>query len=209
VHTGERYHKLILASKRAQWTRARFQQMALGLLPAGAPVLDFGAGTGIDAKAYAAAGHPVSVHEPSGSMRAYLARHCREEIASGRIITMPWPAARKVRAITADFAVLNHFADHELLFQEFADATEPGGFVLASMLSPWFMGDARYGWWWMNLIEIARSGRSLRNGESGVHRFTPRAVARAAAPHFRMERVAPRGLGLATQLYMFLLLRRV
>lgn len=209
MHAGEQYHRLILASQRARWTRARFQKLALELLPADADVLDFGAGTGIDAKAYAAAGHRVRAHEPSDSMRAYLARHCRDEIASGTVTMVKWPAPRRVHAITADFAVLNHFADHGVLFRQFADAIEPGGFVLASMLSPWYLGDARHGWWWLNLVRVTRSGHSRRNGESGVHRFAPRAVARAAAPHFRLERVMPRGFGLTTQLYMFLLLRRV
>ncbi|HEV2619679.1 MAG TPA: hypothetical protein VGU23_07035, partial [Acidobacteriaceae bacterium] len=57
VHTGEQYHKFILASPRDRVVRDRFQRMALDLLPEGAGVLDFGAGTGIDAKAYAANGH--------------------------------------------------------------------------------------------------------------------------------------------------------
>lgn len=65
VHTGEQYHKFMLASPRDRLVRDRFQKLALDLLPAGAAVLDFGAGTGIDAKTYAANGHRTFVHEPS------------------------------------------------------------------------------------------------------------------------------------------------
>ncbi|MGH8212986.1 MAG: class I SAM-dependent methyltransferase, partial [Rhodanobacteraceae bacterium] len=118
MHTGEQYHELILASQRARRARARFQKLALELLPAGADVLDFGAGTGIDAKAYAARGHKTFVYEPSTSMLAYLDRHCRREIANGSVVVVPSPAARKVKAITANFAVLNHFADHATVFEE-------------------------------------------------------------------------------------------
>lgn len=48
MHTGEQYHEFMLTSPRDRAVRDRFQKMALDLLPAGADVLDFGAGTGID-----------------------------------------------------------------------------------------------------------------------------------------------------------------
>ena len=57
MHVGEQYHKFIQTSPRDQAVRDRFMKMALDLLPKGADVLDFGAGTGIDAKTYAANGH--------------------------------------------------------------------------------------------------------------------------------------------------------
>lgn len=69
VHTGEQYHKFMLASPRDRLVRDRFQKLALDLLPAGAAVLDFGAGTGIDAKTYAANGHRTFVHEPGSDVR--------------------------------------------------------------------------------------------------------------------------------------------
>ena len=72
MHTGEQYHEFILASKRDRTVRERFQNMALDLLPEGADLLDFGAGTGIDAKVYAANGHRTFVLEPSEAMHEYL-----------------------------------------------------------------------------------------------------------------------------------------
>jgi hypothetical protein len=51
VHTGAQYHDFMLASPRDRAVRDRFQKMALDLLPEGAAVLDFGAGTGIDSSA--------------------------------------------------------------------------------------------------------------------------------------------------------------
>jgi 2-polyprenyl-3-methyl-5-hydroxy-6-metoxy-1,4-benzoquinol methylase len=208
MHTGEQYHTFILNSKRDQQVRERFQNMALNLLAKGADVLDFGAGTGIDAKTYAANGHPTFVYEPSEAMRGYMEHHCRDEIASKTIINVGSPLACKVHGVTANFAVLNHIADHRFLFEGLSRVVHRDGFVLISMLNPYYLGDARYGWWRSNLINLMRRGRYAIASESRIHRFTPRVVAQAAVPYFRLERVTPRGFGLATHLYMFLLFRR-
>lgn len=209
VHTGEQYHEFMLASPRDRAVRDRFQKLALDLLPTGADVLDFGAGTGIDAKAYAANGHLTFVHEPAQAMREYLAQYCRDEIARKTIITVASPLTCKVQAVTANFAVLNHFGDHTSLFEELSRVVRQGGFVLASMLNPYYLGDARYGWWRANAMHLVRRGHYAIPSESRLHRFAPRVVARAAAPYFRLERLVPRGFGWAAQLYMFLLFRRI
>ena len=209
MHTGAQYHEVMQASPRDRAVRDSFQKMVLDLLPAGADVLDFGAGTGIDAKAYAANGHPTFVHEPSQAMREYLAQYCRDEIARKTIIAVASPLACRVQAVTANFAVLNHFAEHAALFEELSRVVRQGGFVLASMLNPYYLGDARYGWWRANLMNLVRHGRYAIASESRIHRFAPRVMAQAAAPHFRLERLVPRGFGWATDLYMFLLFRRI
>ncbi|SFS18380.1 Methyltransferase domain-containing protein [Dyella sp. OK004] len=208
MHTGEQYHKFILNSPRDQAVRDRFQKIALELLPAGTDMLDFGAGTGIDAKAYAASGHVTFVYEPSEAMRGYLAQYCRDEIDRGTVVTVTSPLACKVQGVTANFAVLNYFADHSSLFEELSRVIHHGGFFLASMLNPYYLGDARYHWWRANVMKLMRSGHYAVPSESGIHRFAPRVVARSAAPHFRLERLIPRGFGTATHLYMFLLFRR-
>ncbi|TAM22123.1 MAG: methyltransferase domain-containing protein [Rhodanobacter sp.] len=209
MHTGEQYHEFMLASPQDQAVRARFQQLALGLLPAGAAVLDFGAGTGIDAKAYAAHGHPTFVFEPAEAMHDCLVRHCRDEIARATVVAVASPLACRVQAVTANFAVFNHFADHAALFEQLSCVVQHGGFVLASLLNPYCLAEARYRWWRANLVNLVCRGHYAIPSESRIHRFAPRIVARAAAPHFRLERLAPRGLKLASELYMFLLLRRV
>ncbi|HKU19283.1 MAG TPA: methyltransferase domain-containing protein [Candidatus Saccharimonadales bacterium] len=209
MHTGEQYHHVIQSSPRDRTVRNQFQKIALDLLPEGADVLDFGAGTGIDARVFATQGHRTFVYEPSEAMRGYLLQHCRDEIAGERIVPLASPLSCKVAGVTANFAVLNHFEDHTALFQELSGVVHKGGFVLASMLSPYYLGDARYGWWRKNLANLIRHGRYGIASESRIHRFTPQVVAQAAAPHFKLERVTPRGLGLATNLYMFLLFRRL
>lgn len=209
MHTGEQYHKFILTSQRDRSVRDRFQKMVLDLLPDGSDVLDFGAGTGIDAKAYAANGHLTFVYEPSKAMHECLEQHCRDEIARKSIVTVAPPLTCKVQAVTANFAVLDHFADHTVLFEELSRVVHRGGFVLASMLNPYYLGDARYGWWRANVLKLMRHGHYAIPSESGIHRFAPHVVARAAAPNFRLERLVPHGLGWVTHLYMFLLFRRV
>ncbi|RDI98770.1 methyltransferase domain-containing protein [Dyella solisilvae] len=208
MHTGEQYHAFMLGSQRDRAVRERFQKLALGLMPAGAGLLDFGAGTGIDAKAYAASGHPTFVYEPSEPMRACLARYCRDEIARETVVTLTSPLACKVQAVTADFAVLNHIEDHAALFEELSHVVQAGGFVLASMLNPYYLGDARYDWWRANLVNLVRHGHYAIPSESRIHRFSPGFMARAAAPYFHLERRTPRGWGTVTELYMFLLFRR-
>ncbi|MBE1162380.1 class I SAM-dependent methyltransferase [Dyella acidiphila] len=209
MHTGEQYHALFTSSQQDLQVRSRFQSLALKLLGQGDDLLDFGAGTGIDAKVYAAHGHRTFVYEPSDSMRDYLLHHCRDEIGGAAVVRVELPLACQVQGVTANFAVLNHFDDHRALFDDLSRVVRPGGFVLASMLNPYYLGDARYGWWRSNLLTLLRTGRYAIQSESRIHRFAPRVVARAAAPHFRLERLTPRGLGLATELYMFLLFRRV
>lgn len=209
MHTGEQYHQFFLTSPPDRAVRDRFQNLVLDLLPEGADVLDFGAGTGIDAKAYAARGHLTFVYEPSESMHAHLTHYCHGEIANKTIVSVPSPLACRVQAVTANFAVLNHFADHTLLFEDLSRVVNQGGFVLASMLNPYYLGDVRYSWWRENLLNLIRRGHYAIASESRIHRFTPRVVARAAAPYFRLERLIPRAFGLATDPYMFLLLRRI
>lgn len=186
MHTGAQYHKFVLASQPDRTVRERFQKLVLDLLPKAATVLDFGAGTGI-----------------------YLAQHCRDEIAQKAIVTVSSPLTCRVQTVTANFAVLNHFDDHRQLCEELSQVVRPGGFVLASMLNPYYLGDVRYGWWRSNIMNLLRRGHYAIASESRIHRFAPRVVAQAAAPYFRLERLLPRGLGMATQLYMFLLLRRI
>jgi len=208
MHTGEQYHQFFLTSRREVAVRDRFQQLALGLLAKGADMLDFGAGTGIDAKAYAASGHRTYVYEPSPSMRGHLELYCRDEIAEGSTIEVDADLPCQVDAVTANFAVLNHIADHTPLFEQLYTVVRPGGFVLASMLNPYFLSDARYGWWRKNLFNLFRHGFYSFDTESGIHRFAPRVLARAAAPYFRLERRLPQGTGLLTEPYLFLLFRR-
>ena len=199
---GEPYHRRISANPGDRRTRERFLRLALGLLAPGQRLLDFGAGTGLDAKAYAAAGHTVWAYDPDAAQRSYLADYCRDEIARRAVIPAPFPPAEKLTAITANFAVLNLISDLAGLFDSFAQLLDEEGFVLVSLLNPYFLGDARYGWWRANLLRLLRNDHYA---VGQVHRYRPKRVARSAAPHFRLEEIH----GLPARRYLFLLFRRV
>jgi hypothetical protein len=114
-----------------------------------------------------------------------------------------------VQRLATNFPVLTLLADHERLFAQFARLLAPGGFVLASLLNPYFLGDAKYSWWRANLGALLTSGTYFVAGESGnIHRFAPAVVARAAQPAFRLVRMVPRSAALAIRRYMFMLFRK-
>jgi len=216
--TGRDYHEYMLASKSDNRTRAAFQSAVLGLATPASVMLDFGAGTGIDAKAYAGAGHEVWAFDASREMQDYLVQHCRPEIDSGRIhvIDMTYDellAQRdvgRVNAITADFAVLNLIDGHEPLFAAFDRWLAADGSVLTSVINPYCLGDARYGWWWQNLVSLFCTGRySVGSGTGRSFRYSVPAFARAARPHFVLDRAIPSGPGsMLMSPFMFLLFRK-
>jgi 2-polyprenyl-3-methyl-5-hydroxy-6-metoxy-1,4-benzoquinol methylase len=209
IHRGKAYHEFMLASPREQRVRERFQRLVFQLMPPRGAIFDFGAGTGIDAKSYAAQGFRIFVYEPCEANLRYLTEHCREEILNGAIAITDLSLSSRVQLITANFAVLNLIADHRALFQNFAGLVATGGFVLVSLLNPFFVGDARYAWWRKNLSPLLRSGTYAVEGEFGpIYRFAPSVVMLAAEPDFHLVACIPRGLKVATSRYTFMLFKR-
>jgi 2-polyprenyl-3-methyl-5-hydroxy-6-metoxy-1,4-benzoquinol methylase len=209
MHSGKSYHDFMLGSRRDRKARERLQRLVFRLMPPHGTILDFGAGTGIDAKCYAARGFTVFAHEPSENNLAYLREYCRQEIAKGEITITDLSATAEVQMIVANFAVLNLIGDHKGLFAKFASLLAPEGFVLVSLLNPFFLGDARYSWWRHNLGTLGSTGAYAVQGEFGpVYRFVPPVVARAAEPAFRLVARVPAGMGIAVSRYMFLLFQK-
>lgn len=209
IHRGKTYHEFMIASSRDRKARESFQRLVFQLVPPHGTILDFGAGTGIDAKSYAAKGFKVLVHEPCGENRDYLTEHCREEITNGAITTTDLSVNADVKLIAANFAVLNLIADHRSLFRKFACLVAPGGFVVVSMLNPWFVGDARYAWWRKNLRSLLRTGAYAVDGGFGpIYRFLPSAMVRAAGPDFHLVACSSRGLKIAVSRYTLMVFKR-
>ena len=239
VMSAQRYHEYMLASESGCILRTMFQRAVLGLIGQRGSILDFGAGSGIDAKHYTENGWHVLAYDPSSDMAGHIEEYCGDAVRSGRVevLTMDYPLFlkhsavqdRKVDAITANFAVLNLVEDHSSLFEAFSNWVSPNGFILASVLSPYYLGDARYAWWWQNSLRFLRDDKfSVGVGDGRSFRHGLPSIERAARPHFELKGVLPnrgrlatsastrttpmspwqRTLSLRTSLYMFLLFRR-
>lgn len=209
MHRGKTYHEFMLASPRDVTVRSRFQRLVYQYAPPGGTILDFGAGTGIDAKAYAEKAFRVLVHEPCGENRAELLKHCGGELASGDIDFMDVTAERDVHVIAANFAVLNLVSDHKALFELFYRLLTNDGVVVANLLNPFYSGDARFRWWRENMVALLHNGSYAVEGTDGpIYRFTPAAISRAAQPAFRRIALHPSGPGLAVSQYMFMVFQK-
>ena len=93
--------------------------------------------------------------------------------------------------MTSNFAPLNLIDDLRQLFALFR-LTGPGGAVLASVLSPYYLGDLRYRWWWRNAARLAREGRyAVPGAQALIWRRRLKDFATQCTPHFVLERVFP------------------
>ncbi|MBS0579610.1 MAG: class I SAM-dependent methyltransferase [Proteobacteria bacterium] len=227
-------------STRPSDLRARdaFRARALELVPAGGLIYDFGAGPGLDARYYAEHERRVAAYDIDPEMCRYFADYCGELIRAGRISLDQGSYAQflasartrgNVDLVTANFAPLNLVSDLPGLFAALAGLTRPDGCVLASVLSPYYVGDLTYRWWWRNLPLLLRRGEfAVPGAQALIWRRRLPAYAAASAPWFTLEsaypgtthslgRVSVRGvaagapgawLSLTRSRYMFLLFRK-
>jgi SAM-dependent methyltransferase len=238
IVAGAEYAQAILARASDRRARSAFQTLVLTLAKPGAALFDFGAGTGIDARCYAERGFSVGAYDIDAQMCDYFAAYCRELILARRISLMrgsyrefmqdPIVDLRgRIDLVTANFAPLNLIEDLTELFAKFHALTVPLGAVLASVLSPYFIGDAKYDWWWRNLGALWRRGHyAVQGAQAPIVRRRLGDFAAQSLPYFTLERVfrgtigraPPRGgsvgrrplawLPVTTCRFMFLLFRR-
>jgi SAM-dependent methyltransferase len=199
-HTGDAYTQQILGNRADRLARMAFQSCVISLVAPGATIFDFGAGTGIDARAYAGRGYRVLAYDHDPQMCDAFRRSCGPELQSGKIVLMEGDYrqflatesafdGRKADLATANFAPLNLIEDLPELFRKLQALTLPGGRVLVSALSPFFIGDMRFRWWWRNRSTLRRDGQFTMRGVWTVTRRTPANFAALAAPSFRLAGV--------------------
>ena len=203
IVTGAEYVKQITALESDRRARAAFWDLVLRIAPPGAALLDFGAGTGIDARFYAEHGFAVTAYDVDPKMCEFFARHCRDYIDAGRITLdtgsyqqfLDRKSARAggdIDLVTSNFAPLNLVDDLHELFAGFHALTSPTGKVLASVLSPYFIGDIRYRWWWRNALRLWRYGRfSVAGAQAPIVRRRLADFASQCSPYFTLTRVIP------------------
>jgi|HubBroStandDraft_1064217.scaffolds.fasta_scaffold00124_26 SAM-dependent methyltransferase len=199
VVTGVEYVRQITALESDRLARSAFRTLALKTVPAGGSLFDFGAGTGMDARFYAEHGLAVAAYDVDPNMCEYFTEYCRDFIEAGRV-TLDRRTYREFLAresleagvdlVTANFAPLNLIDDLQELFAKFYELTGPGGRVLASVLSPYFVGDMKYRWWWRNLLRLWRDGRySVQGAQAPIVRRRLANFAAQSEPYFTLKRV--------------------
>ncbi|HEU4780009.1 MAG TPA: methyltransferase domain-containing protein [Steroidobacteraceae bacterium] len=199
--SGEAYVAAINERDSDRASRRAFQHLAISLTRAGGSLFDFGAGPGLDARAYAEHGLHVGAYDVDPAMRAYFSQHCGGLSASGRIHSnagsysdflreTALAGGENVELITANFGPLNLVPDPGELFQKFTQMLTVDGRVLVSVLNPFFVGDLRYGWWWRNLSRLWSNGEySVTGAQAPITRWTPRRLAARVSPGFALEAV--------------------
>jgi SAM-dependent methyltransferase len=239
VVTGAQYVAQITARDSDRRARAAFRDLVLEILPRGATLFDFGCGTGLDACFFAERGFRVRAYDVDQAMCEFFRAHCLTWISAGRVsleegryeefLARPRGADEQVELVTSNFAPLNLIDDLPRLFAAFHALTAPGGRVLVSVLSPYFLGDLRYGWWWRNLPRLQRSGRyAVPGAQAPIVRRRIADFAAQSAPFFTLQAIfrglpgqhlhdpgrselrprRPAWLGLSSCRFMFLLFAR-
>ena len=202
-HAAATYVEAITAGEADRRARQAFQDLVLRIATPGTVLFDFGAGPGLDARFYAEHGLTVGAYDVDPEMRDYFHAHCLDLIREGRVTltngTYPeficsdvLPGGHPIDLVTSNFAPLNLIENLQPLFARLHGITAPHATVLASVLSPYFVGDMKYGWWWRNAFSLWRAGRYSVPGAKGpIVRRRLADFARAGQPHFRLERVFP------------------
>jgi hypothetical protein len=76
------------------------------------------------------------------------------------------------------------------LFAKFHALTRPDGYVLASVLNPYWIRDLKCPWWWRNAVRLWRDGYYLVPGPlAPTVRRRLANYATESAPYFVLERV--------------------
>jgi SAM-dependent methyltransferase len=201
THVGAEYVRAIQQCESDRRAREAFQSLALALVPPGGTIFDLGAGAGIDAAFFAERGLRVRAYDHDPRMRSYLAAACREPILAGRILPetgeyaeflarTPDPALPQAHLVIANFAPLDLIGDLPALFAKLHTVTVPGAAMLASVLSPYYLGDLTFGWRWRGLLGQLRTGTLTVPGAQGdIIRRCLRVFAADCAPWFELERV--------------------
>lgn len=183
----------LMATSEAGRMRRRFLRSVVSRVPRPGPLLDFGCGTGVDARSYACLGYEVVAYDPSDAMLAVLRRRCVGAIRTGMVRPVSGDfeaclaAARPLLplgCIAANFAVLNHIDEPEPLLGRLAELLGPRGLICLSVLNPWYWRDVRQSWWWRaRWRSMGRKALVVDLGETRTVRHSPARIGREAGLH--------------------------
>ncbi len=181
----------MMAAEGTRAIRQRFLRVVRSQAEPPGPILDFGCGTGIDARWYACAGYRVLAYDRSAEMLARLRQRCAGAIRTGRVVPVEGDVAACLDAargmapfgcIASNFSPFNHVEDPEPLLRDLAGLLAPGGRIVLSLMNPWYWRDLRRGWWWRARLAAPRHRGRFVTGpeENRVVRHEPLRVGRRA-----------------------------
>ena len=190
------YDDLLRAAPGDRWIRDAFRAWVMSVSPH--RVFDFGCGTGRDARWYAERGCTVFAYDNSPRMMAELRKQSADQIAGGAVVPIDSPddLTAPVDIVTANFAVLNHLERLDDFFALAARVLDDRGQVMVSVQNPWFWKELvkQRLWspgWWRRAAAATVRGHVRLDGEFGpLYQHLPRALGRAARPHFALTRRA-------------------
>jgi len=198
---GAEYVRLINTNDSDRRARTAFRDLVLDIAPPGGALFDFGAGPGTDARFFAERGFTVDAYDVDPRMREFFVQHCRDLVDSGRVTLdcgtyqefvtrRERDTVHRVDLVISNFAPLNIVDNLSELFEKFHALTVPEGRVLASVLSPCFIGDMRFRSWWRAAPRLWRDGQLFLPGpQAPYYRRLLRHFRAVSAPHFRLSRV--------------------
>ncbi len=198
------YDKMLSGTPRALWVRDAFLHLVLQTIPVGSTLLDFGCGTGTDAKWYARHGYFVVAYDPSKGMMDQLRKKCSNEIGDGKISAISGDKSvliqdmknrRLAQGIVSNFAVVNEVSDLEGLFNFFDKCLEPGGWLILSVLNPrvWITSDNSS--FLRRIIGRVSGGKLMNNAlKAGTKLHSTRRLEEASSCHF--TKVAQASVGM-------------
>lgn len=189
----------LMADTAARRMRRRFLRSVVDLVRPTGPLLDFGCGTGVDARYYSSCGYRVAAIDTSEAMLAVLRRRCAGAIRAGRVLVSsgdlsdnltPLQSFGPFQCVTANFAVFNHIDEPESVLASLSTLLVPGGMVVLSLLNPWYWRDMRQPWWWRSQWHSrGRPGLVVDLGTNRTVRHNPARIGRDAG----LRRIAYRG----------------
>jgi ubiquinone/menaquinone biosynthesis C-methylase UbiE len=195
---AEDYDRL-LGTELARGMRECFWQRVEAALPGPSRILDFGAGTGVDAEHFAQAGHHVTAYDVSAGMLEVLKRRCAAQVAAGTIVPISGTpdearealaAGAPYDAIVCNFAVFSVIPRLDETLRLFGRLVRPGGTVLICVQNPWWPQEMRTRSFWRALLMMPWLGViRYSSSQSGyTFRHTPGQIRRAARPEFVPDR---------------------
>ena len=196
------YERLV-DSPQVRAVRECFWHRAEAMLPEAARVLDFGAGSGLDARHFAALGHSVTAFDVSEGMLRVLKQKSAEQVAAGAIVPILGPGAEARRelvarapfdAVLCNFAVFSTLPRLDETFRLFGELVRPGGAALICIQNPWYIEEVLQPRSFLPaVLKMPFAGVLRYPSAQSVYNFrhTPGQVRRAARPEFIPDTTPP------------------